>query len=566
MLRYGQAFACSSSCSCAATQPLHSSKCIVPFSSRSKLGKQRALLMRLQAITSKDAARSFGATVTAADQQPAASVPEAQLTAHSSGRTAASSWRRQELAVLSVREQSSAATAAKPGPQLPVYYLAAAALAAGIVIWTYRTFITGAARHAASSSFEAVAHGLNQKKLQRQAASRLNDMSSLLQNNPTADLSAKSLGDEGTAYVVEALAFNTVCLAADFSNNGMGKLGIAQLSEVLPTCALQHLKLHTNNLGDEGAALLAQKLSGNGLLLSLDLGTNGIGDVGAAALAEGLKLNTTLQKLDLSGNAVDVAGAKALAEALAANTTLTSLTLSDNYISVEGAKALAEALMQNKSLTELSIKGNELGDEGIEALATALLAGKLVEFNMYMNEVGDAGMAKLAPAFKECKSLKNLDLGGNDAGPDGAAALAEALVSHPSLTLLELGYNPLGRQEQQPSQHDTKLEVLKLGWCKVGGGEGARALADLLMFNNSLVQGPAQCGVKKLAELDMGYNEIKDDGACALAQALKANPECAVRELKLNANYITRFGQVALTEAVDMVYEMGGGKMLSVTF
>jgi hypothetical protein len=51
--------------------------------------------------------------------------------------------------------------------------------------------------------------------------------------------------------------------------------------------------------GDDGAALLAQKLSGNGLLLSLDLGTNGMGDAGAAALAEGLKLNTTLQKLDL---------------------------------------------------------------------------------------------------------------------------------------------------------------------------------------------------------------------------------------------------------------------------
>lgn len=37
-------------------------------------------------------------------------------------------------------------------------------------------------------------------------------------------------------------------------------------------------------------------------------------------------------------------------------------------------------------------------------------------------------------------------------------------------------------------KHDTKLETLKLGWCKVGGGEGARALADLLMFNKSLIQ------------------------------------------------------------------------------
>lgn len=60
-----------------------------------------------------------------------------------------------------------------------------------------------------------------------------------------------------------------------------------------------------------------------------------------------------------------------------------------------------------------------------------------------------------------------------------------------------------------------------------------------------------------LAELDLGYNEIKDEGACALAQALKANPGGAPKELKVNANYITRFGQVALTEALDQVYDLG---------
>lgn len=35
---------------------------------------------------------------------------------------------------------------------------------------------------------------------------------------------------------------------------------------------------------------------------------------------------------------------------------------------------------------------------------------------------------------------------------------------------------------------ETKLEVLKLGWCKVGGGEGAKAMADLLMYNKTLRQ------------------------------------------------------------------------------
>jgi len=65
--------------------------------------------------------------------------------------------------------------------------------------------------------------------------------------------------------------------------------------------------------------------------------------------------------------------------------------------------------------------------------------------------------------------------------------------------------------------------------------------------------------------VDLSYNEIKDEGACALAQALKANPASAPRELKVNANYIGKFGQVALLEALDMVYEMAGREIV-ITF
>jgi NLR family CARD domain-containing protein 3 len=68
-----------------------------------------------------------------------------------------------------------------------------------------------------------------------------------------------------------------------------------------------------------------------------------------------------------------------------------------------------------------------------------------------------------------------------------------------------------------------------------------------------------------LEELDLGYNEIKDEGACALAQALKANAELAPREFKINANYLTTFGQVALKEALDMVYDMAR-KEITITF
>jgi Ran GTPase-activating protein (RanGAP) involved in mRNA processing and transport len=56
-------------------------------------------------------------------------------------------------------------------------------------------------------------------------------------------------------------------------------------------------------------------------------------------------------------------------------------------------------------LKVLDIGNNSLSPAAAEPLARLLhgKSEKLVEFNMYMNEIGDAGMAKLAPAFKECK-------------------------------------------------------------------------------------------------------------------------------------------------------------------
>jgi hypothetical protein len=49
-------------------------------------------------------------------------------------------------------------------------------------------------------------------------------------------------------------------------------------------------------------------------------------------------------------------------------------------------------------------------------------------------------------------------------------------------------------------------------------------------------------------------------------QALKANATAAPNLLRLNSNYITKFGQVALSEAVDLVYELGGGRQTTVLF
>ncbi|GLI67888.1 hypothetical protein VaNZ11_012165 [Volvox africanus] len=554
-------------------------------------------------------------------------VSEATRTTAGSGEgtpLGARSRARHRLTQATEPPQTASVPDSRTDAGIPPLAVAVAAVAGlGVLAVLYKTFFVNVgsqAKSAVEALPQTVAQGLQQKRLQRDAQARLNEMCEQLRALPSVDLSAKNLGDEGTAYVVEALAFNTSCRALDLSKNGIsGGLGAAALAQVLPGAALSTLVLNTNSLGDGGAEQLAKVIAGHPHLATLDLGQNGIGDAGAAALAEAIKLNTRLQRLDLSGNAIDKDGAAALAAALAASTTLEVLVLTDNYLGEAGALSLGDALRANNSLKELHLKGNEIGDAGVAAICEALMARhgditvldlgnnslteagaavltrmlslkrSLKELNLYMNDIGDSGMAKMAHAIADNKGLAVLDVGGNNIGPKGVAALVGALRNHGSLTSLELGYNPLGPEGTKTVTdlakfNLPKLSTLKMGWCKVAGGDGARALSDLLLLNNTLshvdLRGNAlgndgaillSRGLKaaensKIVDLDLGYNEIKDDGACALAQALKANPEGAPKELKLNSNYITRFGQVALSEAVDMVYEMGKGKMTTVHF
>ena len=62
------------------------------------------------------------------------------------------------------------------------------------------------------------------------------------------------------------------------------------------------MELGGNNIGDEGAAALAQGLRNNTALTTLYLHDNDIGDDGAAALALTLRNNTALTTLKLQGN------------------------------------------------------------------------------------------------------------------------------------------------------------------------------------------------------------------------------------------------------------------------
>ena len=64
----------------------------------------------------------------------------------------------------------------------------------------------------------------------------------------------------------------------------------------------------------------------------------------------------------------------------------------------------------------------------------------------------------------------------------------------------------------------------------------------------------------------MAPSTCPEPSAWLPTQALKANPTGAPKELKISSNYLTKFGQVALTEALDMVYEMGDKREIVIPF
>ena len=107
---------------------------------------------------------------------------------------------------------------------------------------------------------------------------------------------------------------------------------------------ITRLDLRGNQIGDRGAAALAQLPAALPALTEILLSRNNVGDEGCAALASGLVSNDTLRTLNLNDNSVGDGGCAALGEMLKANTGLTKLLLENNAITDAGVTSLAVVL------------------------------------------------------------------------------------------------------------------------------------------------------------------------------------------------------------------------------
>jgi uncharacterized protein (TIGR02996 family) len=200
---------------------------------------------------------------------------------------------------------------------------------------------------------------------------------------------------------------------------GLGDREAARLARCPALRSLATLNLNANQIGPEGAEVLAQSVSG---LQTLLLGENPIGATGAAALA-GCGGLGSLSSLGLCGCGLGPEGAEALARSETLRS-LTTLELGGNALGPGGVAELARS-ERLPSLAWLELDDNRAGDDGAAALATSPARQALVHLDLHSDEIGDRGARALA-GTETLPSLRWLNLNCNEIGDEGARALAAA--------------------------------------------------------------------------------------------------------------------------------------------
>ncbi|PCC75030.1 repeat-companion domain-containing protein [Nannocystis exedens] len=243
------------------------------------------------------------------------------------------------------------------------------------------------------------------------------------------------LGDEACTGLLRSPHLHAP-LELDLANNALGPASVAALLAAPFTAGHEAIDLWKNDIGDEGAALIAA--SAPPRLRRLRLTYNRIGPRGAIALASSPRLGA-LEALDLAYDPIGDDGVCALvgSETL---TALRGLQLYAVGLSFAGVSRLAaEPLLAR--IEDLNLGGNELGDRGLALLAASPHTRGLVHLDLECSSVGDAGIEALAQA-RDLGRLESLELRYNRIGDAGARALATS-ARLPRLQELDLAYNDI---------------------------------------------------------------------------------------------------------------------------
>jgi Ran GTPase-activating protein (RanGAP) involved in mRNA processing and transport len=218
-----------------------------------------------------------------------------------------------------------------------------------------------------------------------------------------------------------------------------------------------------------------------------------------------------------------------------------NVELTSQQLGPREVQELCQALASTGSVKALELDGNRIGDEGAERLAERLADDSSINFlDLGSNGIRDAGATALAVHLGGNCALRHLDLTSNRIKGHGGLALGRMLGANSGLRQLTLSENKVGaecaRAIGQALPSNLSLRILNLRKCGLGP-EGARLIAQGLSSKHAA-----------LAELSVGMNKVRDDGAAEFAKMLSTNR--SIQELYVDDNRIGNLGGTLLAEAL----------------
>lgn len=201
-------------------------------------------------------------------------------------------------------------------------------------------------------------------------------------------------------------------LAAELNDLNLGSL-------ILRNCGLQsnmllplveplktnktivNLDLAVNNFGVSGGYFLNKIIKENKMLRKLDLFLCNLGDASIASkgmtggMAEGLSINKTLHTINLGSNNLTDSSGLALAKIYAASNIIKWLHLGGNHFTDVSGVEFADMLIDHKSLRWLILMSNKLGDKSAKRFAKTLRSNQVlyvlwISFNNFSKEAQTA--------------------------------------------------------------------------------------------------------------------------------------------------------------------------------
>jgi Ran GTPase-activating protein (RanGAP) involved in mRNA processing and transport len=225
------------------------------------------------------------------------------------------------------------------------------------------------------------------------------------------NLAKNYFSNRGGQALEEALVVNTTLRVLNLESNRFLSSKDALLRALVVNTTLTSVNIGGIGILEENVPELAEVLRVNSTLTELHLANNSLCQE-AAVLAEAMTRNVTLKSINLHNCRIEINGMLGLARMLRTNTTLTCLGLSGNALSERSVTAIVDALSQNSSLRSLDLSFCNLNTRSVQALAISLRGNTVLSSLILKGNytVGEAGIGDLALTLRHNIFLMELNL------------------------------------------------------------------------------------------------------------------------------------------------------------